>query len=104
MDRLRALSIYAAMYLAAASQLATYRIAREWMESMPDFRRATSDDLEQHARQAAAWASIGMLPAEALPLIASGMTPEMVTATDPTTDAERMEYLADRMQMLRDSD
>ncbi|MEU8185993.1 hypothetical protein [Micromonospora carbonacea] len=99
MDKLTALRIYATVYLASASQLATSRIAREWMEGM-DFRTATRDELEQHAKQAAAWANIGMLPAEALPLVASSITPEMITAADPTTDAERMERLATRMEML----
>jgi hypothetical protein len=99
MDKLAALRIYATVYLANAAHLATSRVAREWMESM-DFRSATVEELEGHAAMAAAWASIGMLPDEALPLIASGMTPDMVTATDPQTDAERMEYLADRIGML----
>jgi hypothetical protein len=99
MDKLAALRIYGAVYMANATQFATYRIAREWMESA-DFQAATREELEHHAAMAATWASIGMLPAEALPLIDSGMTPEMVVATDPQTDAERMEYLADRMRML----
>lgn len=88
MGKLTDLRDYTRTYYAAAGQLRTSRIAREWMEAgIP-------------ADQAAAWASIGCLPAEALPLIESGMTPDMVTATDPTTDAERIERLADRMQML----
>ncbi|WP_431895893.1 hypothetical protein [Micromonospora haikouensis] len=99
MDKLAALRVYAAVYLASATQLATSREAREWMESM-DFRAATRAELEAHAKVAAEWASIGMRAVEALPLIASGMTPGMVVATDPTTDAERMERLADRMEML----
>jgi hypothetical protein len=101
MDKLEALRYYFRAYDETATQLKTSRIAREWMESMAGYRTATREELEAHARKSAAWASIGMLPTEALPLIASGMTPEMVSDTDPTTDAERMEYLADRMRMLR---
>lgn len=99
MDKLTALRIYVTTYLAQATRLATSRIARQWMESM-DFRAATEEEMQEHARMAATWANIGMLPEEALPLIESGMTPETVVATDPQTDAERMEYLADRMRML----
>ncbi|GGM27325.1 hypothetical protein GCM10011608_10110 [Micromonospora sonchi] len=88
MTRLEQLRHYTRTYYAAATQLRTSRAAREWMES------------GQPAEVAAQWANIGCLPAEALPLIASGMTPEMVLATDPTTDAERMQRLTDRMQML----
>lgn len=88
MDKLEQLRHYTRTYYAAATQLATSRIARTWMEAgIP-------------AEQAAAWANIGMLPEEALPQIAAGVTPEMVVATDPTTDAERMERLAGRIDML----
>jgi len=88
MDKLAALRHYTAVYYAHATQMATSRLAREWMEAgVP-------------AEQAAEWASIGCLPAEALPLIESGMTPDMVVAADPTTDAERIERLADRMDLL----
>lgn len=101
MDKLRALSIYIAAYRAHATQLAASRIARVWMESM-DFRSATREQLEEHAVMAASWANHGYLPEEALPLIASGMTPQLASAADPTTEAERMERLADLMRMLRD--
>lgn len=99
MDKLTALRHYTRAYLAHATQLATSRYAREWMEGM-DFRAATQVELERHAEEAARWASAGFLAEEGLPLIASGMTVEMATATDPTTDAERMERLADRMRMM----
>jgi hypothetical protein len=99
MDKLTALRHYSAAYFANATQARTYRLAREWMETI-DFRTMTRGQLEQHATQAGQWASIGMLPAEATPLIAWGMTPEMVVAADPATDQERMERLADRMRML----
>lgn len=99
MDKLAAFSTYAAVYMANATQLDTYRLAREWMETM-DFRTATREQLERHAERAATWASIGMLPTEALPLIAAGVSPAMVVATDPQTDAERTAYLANRIQML----
>ncbi|MFF3857098.1 hypothetical protein [Micromonospora sp. NPDC002575] len=73
MDKLSALRIYSAVYLAQAAQLATLLVARQWMETMP-FRTATQEDLEQHARMAAAWASRGYMPKEAAPLIADGIT------------------------------
>lgn len=88
MDKLTALRHYTRAYLAHATQHATYRAAREWMEAgIP-------------AEESARWATAGFLPGEGLPLIASGMTLEMATAADPTTDAERMERLADRMRMM----
>lgn len=88
MDKLTQLRRYTADYYRLATQHRTSRIAREWMEAgVP-------------AEEAAKWASIGCLPSEALPLINSGMTPGMVVATDPTTDAERMARLADRMDLL----
>lgn len=67
---LRQFSEYAAEYMRTATQLATYRIARQWWEaSVP-------------VADAAAWASLGYQPAEAAPLIADGITPEMAAATD----------------------
>lgn len=70
MDRLRALGIYSTEYMAGATQLATYRLAREWMEAgVP-------------AADAAAWASLGYQPVEAAPLIASGVTPQMAGELD----------------------
>lgn len=90
MDKLTALRHYTNDYYAAATQLKTSRIARTWMEAgIP-------------AGQAAEWASAGYTPEEALPLIGSGMTPAMASAADPTTRAERMQYLADRIDLLRD--
>jgi hypothetical protein len=100
MDMLTALRYYARAYLAAATQLATNRHARQWMESM-DWRHAEIEELERHARMAASWASIGCLPEEALPLIASGITPQMVLDSDPRTPAEAMARLADRIDLLR---
>lgn len=90
MDKLTSLRHYSAKYYQHATQLQTSRAARAWMEAgVP-------------ADEAGRWASVGFLPEEALPLIASGMTPEQATAADPTTDAERIKYLADRIDMLRD--
>lgn len=63
-DRLRQLSEYASVYMANTRQLATYRLAREWMEAGVD------------AIQAAQWASRGYLPSEAAGYIAAGRTPE----------------------------
>lgn len=103
MDLLTALRYYYGAYSAHATQLCTRRIAREWMESMPGLRQATSEDLEAHAVCAAAWASAGYLPSEALPLIEAGMTPEMAVAMDPEPE-RRMEYLADRIKMLENED
>lgn len=88
MDKLTALRHYWDAY--QPSKLRTYRYAREWMEAgVP-------------ADEATRWADAGFLPEEGVPLRAAGMTPEMATAADPSTDAERMEYLASRMDMLRD--
>ena len=70
MDRLRQFSIYASVYMAAATRLATYRLAREWM------------DAGIAADAAAAWASLGYLPAEATPLIVGGVTPQMAGEMD----------------------
>ncbi len=90
MDKLTRLRHYSREYYAAATQFKTSRIARTWMEAgVP-------------AQQAAEWASAGFAPEEAMPLIGSGMTPEMAVEADPTTDKERMEYLARRMEMLDD--
>lgn len=67
MDKLTELRHYTAGYYRLATQHCTSRIAREWMEAgVP-------------VEQAAAWANLGYLPAEATPLMASGMTPETVT-------------------------
>lgn len=67
---LREFSEYAREYLAGATQLATYRLAREWMEAgVP-------------VRDAAAWASLGYQPGEATPLIAAGVTPHMAGEMD----------------------
>ncbi|ROO51093.1 hypothetical protein EDC02_5957 [Micromonospora sp. Llam0] len=90
MNRLEQLRHYCRAYYAGTTQLATSRIARQWMEAgIP-------------AHQAAAWARAGCLPEEALPLIAAGMTPAMVLATDPTTEAEQMQRLADQIDLMRD--
>jgi hypothetical protein len=70
MDKLRRLSTYIDAYYAAATQHRTSRIARQWMEAgVP-------------ATDAAAWASLGFLPAEAAQLIAAGVTPEMAQVGD----------------------
>jgi hypothetical protein len=70
MDRLTRLRIYTAEYYGGASQHRTSRIAREWMEAgVP-------------ARDAAAWASLGYLPAEAAPLIEAGVTPRIAGEMD----------------------
>jgi hypothetical protein len=75
MDKLRKLAIYAETYMAAATQLATYRIARQWMEAgIP-------------AQDAAAWANLGYLPAEAAKLIAQGIGPQMADAVDEAAEA-----------------
>jgi hypothetical protein len=66
MGTLREFGIYADEYMALAEQLATYRLAREWMTAGVS------------ARDAAAWASLGYLPSEAAPLIAQGITPATV--------------------------
>lgn len=86
MDKLTRLRHYWRAY--KPTQLRTYRYAREWMEAGVPAETAT------------VWASAGFLPEEGVPLIESGMTPDMATATDPTTDQERIERLADRMRML----
>lgn len=67
---LREFSAYAAEYMAGATRLATYRLAREWMNAGVD------------AHDAAAWASLGYLPAEAAPLIADGVTPATAGEVD----------------------
>jgi len=103
MDLLAALRHYAPVYRAHATQLATYRCARQWLQTM-DYRSATREQLVAHARMAARWASAGYLAVEAAPLIASGMTVEQAVDADPTTDAERLQRLADRMAMLRGDD
>lgn len=86
MDKLARLRHYWQAY--QPTQLRTYRLAREWMEA------------DVPAELATEWANAGFLPAEGVPLIASGMTVEMATALDPQTDQEWMEYLANRIQML----
>lgn len=98
MDKITALRIYTAAYRAHATQLATSRHAREWMEST-DFRTATQVELEEHAEESARWASAGYLPEEGIPLRASGMTPERAASADPQTDAERIAYLANRIDL-----
>jgi len=100
MDKLLALRHYYRAYRAHATQLASSRLAREWMEGMPGWQDATQEQLETHARMAARWASAGFLPDEALPLIASGMTVEMATAMDPEPGQE-LEYLARRIDLMR---
>ena len=86
--RLEQLRHYCRAYYARTTQLATSRIARQWMEAgIP-------------AHQAAAWARSGHLPEEALPLIAAGMSPEMVVATDPATDEERAQLAAAEAQLV----
>jgi hypothetical protein len=70
MDKLRRLSTYIDAYYAAATQHRTSRVARQWMEAgVP-------------ATDAAAWASLGYLPAEAAPLIAAGVTPAVAAEMD----------------------
>lgn len=56
---------YTRIYMANATQLATYRLAREWMPIEPD------------PEVAARWASLAYTPAEAKPLIEAGITPDM---------------------------
>lgn len=86
MDKLTALRHYWQAY--QPTQLRTYRAARQWMEA-----GITAD-------VATRWASAGFLPDEALPMIGAGIAVEQATEMDPTTDAERVEYLADRMRMM----
>lgn len=82
MDKLTALRIYSTVYRAAATQLATGRDARGWMETMVDYRAATREQLEAHAAQSARWASAGYMPGEAQRLIADGVTPETANELD----------------------
>lgn len=91
MDKLRQLSAYAAEYMANARQMATYRLAREWMAAGVD------------AEAAAVWASAGYLPAEAAPLIAAGVTAQMAAEMDALADdvagspEERAAQVIDRL-------
>jgi len=91
MDKLRALSMYAETYMPSASQFATYRCAREWMEAgVP-------------AEDAAAWASLGYLPTEAAPLITAGVTPQMAAdlgEIDDTVAGSREERAAQVIDRL----
>lgn len=74
-DRLRKLSEYTTVYMDNARQLATHRLAREWMEAgVP-------------AVEAAGWASLGFLPHEAAPEIAAGRTPAEVAVIEAAEDA-----------------
>jgi hypothetical protein len=91
MGGLREFGAYAEEYMAAATHLATYRRAREWMEAGVS------------AETAAAWANLGYLPAEAAPLIAAGVTPQMAGEMDRLADdiagspEERAAQLIDRL-------
>lgn len=74
MATLREFGAYAAEYMAATTRLATYQLAREWMETgVP-------------ADVAAVWAGFGYLPAEAAPLAAAGVTPQMAGELDELAD------------------
>lgn len=91
MGGLREFGAYAGEYMATATQLGTYRLAREWMNAGIDVATA------------AAWASLGYLPAEAAPLIAAGVTPQMAAEMDQlATDVagspeERAAQIIDRL-------
>ncbi len=76
MDKLRALTEYSQAYRARTTQLATSRIARQWMQAGID------------AVQAAAWARAGYMPDEALPRIAAGLTPGQASDQDAARIAE----------------
>lgn len=54
-------------FRAAATQLHTYAIAGQWMRLREEVPTLT-------AREAAAWADLGMLPEEAAPQIRAGIT------------------------------
>ncbi len=109
MDKLTALRYYLHTYRAEATQLGTGRIAREWMETM-NFRTATREQLEQHAREAAEWANLGYLPGEAAPLIADGITPAMVAEMEQHAEqaaggpealrAQRIQQMFDTGQLV----
>lgn len=62
----------------AAHRLNTYAIAGQWMRLAETTPTLT-------AQEAAAWADLNFLPGEAAPLIAQGVTPDMVAAME---DAE----------------
>lgn len=104
MDKLARLREYSRIYMAGATQLATSRHAREWMEMQPPVP----------AEVAAQWASLGYLAAEAAPLIAVGRKPEEVAVTEAAEEAaaggpealvrDRIERIADDPSVIVDPD
>lgn len=82
-DKLRALRLYQDEFRAAAHQLHNYKIGRLWFEAGVS------------ATDAATWANAGFTPAEALPLIETGITVEMATAGDGegTSEQRAMDWI-----------
>lgn len=92
MDKLAKLTAYIAEFRAIATQLSDYKIARHYMEAgIP-------------AAEAAKWANLGFTPEEALPLIDSGLTPELAAAADPKTDEEFAERIEAEIEFLNRSE
>jgi len=72
MDAIKETWAYVRIYCRLAEQLATPRIGGDWYRMDP---RVTPE-------VAAQWASLGYYPAEARPLILTGVTPEMAAEVE----------------------
>ncbi len=104
MDLPATLRMYHNAYAAQATQHASYEIACEWVAGiLPDLPMMSRTVLLAHAQRSAQWANAGYLPAEAFPLIASGMTPELASAMDPEP-GQHTERLADQIRLLENDE